>query len=484
MQQAADEELLIQQLESQAAADEAEAQKLIDETTAEEQQARLEYEQAEAEYQAALNDLVKAEQEEDAEINRNLREKDWNDPTTDLGKFAAEERQQLFVSTYQTEYVKQYNEFQTEQANRRKQLERADELQALGMIPMDATNEDRLKFLANIDVAEQEKQSNLEKLWKVRPAVYLLRVERHKALVKAHNAFQKKYRNDILQFRYGFKQPAEGDIQFREVAQYYLPFGVDREHPVAKNAKIFRVFSKIDPPEGDALDHITYSWDEPTKSWIEDDPLMGWKNPKRGNGIFTQTTDKATFYRDGVWPELEWLPTVADQASYDWNHNKGNFYAYFLDGFKRGRWSQKRGFEKCKPGYWFYETLPEEASTCVYMGGSMYDTGSSYYPRSVGFDYKINDQQAIYENKINDAIIESGVVISTEEAKQQAEANNIPIENLPPEVLAAVDKKDELAAAVGEKYGGQGFLGNYGFGGVGNITNTAKQEGNNIVLFT
>lgn len=471
-----DEDALIKKIEAQAAADEAEAQKLIDEVTAEEKQARLEYEQAEAEYQAALNDVVKAEVEEEQAIRKNLIETEWNDPTTQLGAYATGERQQLYASTYSAEYIAQYNQFHAEQENRRKQLIRADELQALGLIPMDSSNEQRLKFLALIDTAEQEKQSNLEKLWKVRPAIYLIRVERHRALVKAHDAFQKKYRNDILQFRYGFKTPREGDIQFREVAQYYLPFGVDRDHPVAKNAKIFRVFSKIDPPEGDALDHITYSWDDASKSWIEDDPLLGWKNPKRGNGIFTQTIDKATFYRDGVWPELEWLPTVADQVSYDWNHNKGNFYAYFrYDGFKRGRWSQKRAFEKCKPGYWFYETLPEEASTCVYMGGSMYDTNSSYYPRSIGFDYKINDQQAIYENKINGALIESGVVVSTEEAKKQAEANNIPIENLPPEVLAVVGKEDELAAAVGEKYGGTGFLGNYGFGGQYNIINTGLQ---------
>ena len=479
-----DEDALIQKLEAQAAADEAEAQKLIDEVTAEEQQARLEYEQAEAEYQAALNDVVKAEQEEEAAIRKNLIETEWNDPATALGAFAVGERQQLYASTYSAEYIAQYNQFHAEQENRRKLLERADELQAIGLIPMDASNEERLKFIALIDTAEVEKQSKLEQLYKVRPASIMLRIKRHKALIKAHNAFQKKYRNDILQFRYGFKKPGEGDIQFREVGQQYLPFGVDRDHPIAKTAKIFRVFSKIDPPEGDALDFVSYSWDEPSGSWIEEDALLGWKNPKRGDNMPSQSIDKAVFYRDGVWPELDWLPTVADQDAYDWNHNKGSFYAYFLNGFKRGRWSQKRGFEKCKPGYWFYETLPEEASTCVYMGGSMYDTGASYYPRSVGFDYKINDQQAIYENKVNDALTESGITLTAEEATKQAEANNIPIENLPPEVLESIAKKDELAAAVGEQYGGSGFLGNYGFGGAGNILNTAKQDGNKIVLFT
>jgi hypothetical protein len=67
------------------------------------------------------------------------------------------------------------------------------------------------------------------------------------------------------------------------------------------------------------------------------------------------------------------------------------FVAFFKDeNQKIGRYNQKRAYSKCKPGYWFYETVPEEASQCVYMGHSMVDTNFSYYPASIGFSYEQN----------------------------------------------------------------------------------------------
>jgi len=93
-----------------------------------------------------------------------------------------------------------------------------------------------------------------------------------------------------------------------------------------------------------------------------------------------------------VWPNPHWMETE-DEGHRRNFAGKSVVYAFFAGGFQRGKWNQKRAYKHCKPGYWFFETLPEEAATCVHMGGTMVDSQSSYYPASVGFEYKNTDIQ-------------------------------------------------------------------------------------------
>jgi hypothetical protein len=68
----------------------------------------------------------------------------------------------------------------------------------------------------------------------------------------------------------------------------------------------------------------------------------------------------AKFTIDGRFPEGVEIPQTAGDGFY-------GLFTMFRNGFTQGKWNTKRAYQKCKPGYWFYEELPEEASKCVYM---------------------------------------------------------------------------------------------------------------------
>ena len=436
-----DEELLIQRLNTQADADEAEAARILTEVSEEEAKANAEYEQALAEYNAALDDVVKAElAKEDigADARRELEEYQANRNVT-----GQQDVNEAIISTY--------NDYYANTAKRTATLQKADELQALGLIPVDATNEQRIQYVDIIAQAEETKQKGYEELFKNRSPAILDRIARHKALIKAHNEFQKKYRNEILQFRYGYSNDYYNDVYVKQYEEFWL-IGGSRLNPMARMGHRSRVFSRITFPTERAGDTMPYHWDG--AKWVEDPG--GWI--KRGINWRPQTLEEAFFDLDGRFPsDIDWLPIVQDESGF---RKGGTFYAQFAAGPHsiQGKWNTKRSYAPCKPGYWLYETLPEEASPCVYMGGSMVDTNASYYPASVAeFVYKINDLQTKIENRLD----AEGVTLTADEAKKQAEANNIPITDEQGDLLAAAESQVDTGAQLGSAYT-EGLIGSGG----------------------
>jgi len=391
MQQVADEDLLIQQLTSQALMDEAEADRILFESSGEQAIAQLEYAKAEAEYQKALQEVVDQQEANIALINAStgaVTEAEMVKEGDDLYKNLYAESEQIYLKR-----------------------KKAEELQALGLIPMDATSDQMAGYVDLITQRESEKPTFLsisksgDVINTVDGAKSEAKIRKHKALVKAHNEFQKTYKKDIMEFRYGFKRATPqyendvittlDDLVYVEYAKQYLPFGSpSNKNP--RDGKLFRVNQRITPSSfaPNRYMYIEYVYDpaqnvwNPQGSWqrekaVDDAPeaflagaQLGYSLPE-GDPII----NTAKFTIDGRFPEGTEIPQTAGDGF-------NGLFAMFRNGFTQGKWNTKRAYQKCKPGYWFFEELPEEASHCVYMGGTMVDTDASYYPASVGFDYR------------------------------------------------------------------------------------------------
>lgn len=386
MQQVADEEILIQRLTSEALLNEAEAERLVFETSAEQAQAQAELEKAEAEYQKALQDVIDQQETNIALINA-------SDP---MGVQLNQEQETIAIDE-QSQIL--YKESEELYLKRRK----ADELQALGLIPMDATTDQMAGYVDLITQQEAEKPTFLtlsqtgDLIATVGGAEEEVKIRKHKALVKAHNEFQKKYKKEIMEFRYGFKRATPqyendvmttlDDIVYVEYGKQYLPFG----SPTNKNprdGKLFRVNQRIVPSSfaPNEKTYIEYVYDPANNVWNQQGE---WVNELDSNSITSimirdmksSDLNLAKFTIDGRFPEAVEIPFVKESGF-------SGLVAMFRRGFVQGKWNTKRAYQKCKPGYWFFEELPEEASHCVYMGGTMVDSDASYYPASVGFDYR------------------------------------------------------------------------------------------------
>jgi hypothetical protein len=181
------------------------------------------------------------------------------------------------------------------------------------------------------------------------------------------------------------------DLVYVEYGKQYLPFG----SPTNKNprdGKLFRVNQRITPSSfaPNRYTYIEYVYDPANNVWNQQGE---WQN-EVGEAAFAagaqlgyaqpmvpSSINTVKFTIDGRFPEAVEIPFVKEGGF-------SGLVAMFRRGFVQGQWNTKRGYQKCKPGYWFFEELPEEASHCVYMGGTMVDSDASYYPASVGFDYR------------------------------------------------------------------------------------------------
>jgi len=382
-----DERLLIQRnteeadlLNKQADADDAETARL-----------RKEYEEAgaaldkdEAAYFAML-DKQAAEQPENAEFielqKQRVRNEAYleasNDPDSAYNIFMNVEREDYEQQHYNLSYNELKDAFLKTQEKRNSLIAKGNDLQKLGLIPLDASDEDKTAFVTAITTFELQKTEKLDKLFKRADPSLREKVERHKALVKAHNEFQATHQNAIMQFRFGFKA-SPYSFDFRQV---------DTRYNMAKNLAVVRLYSHIEPPDGDAGDFIPYKYNTSTKAWEAQSTT--WKNAKRGDPVPPDDYNYVKFYIKGLFPDVSWMPV----QQYNTSSFSSILEAFFPGSFKGqvGTYNKKRSYQKCQPGYWFYERLPEESATCVYMGGSMADTGPSYYPQSTTFDYRIDE---------------------------------------------------------------------------------------------
>lgn len=384
---------MIQRLNSQADADEQEAQKILEDTTEEEKALQAEIDKAQIEYNKSLNDMIEAENyvaltEEEA---RNEIYREAGDATTIYGNYLANQRNA--AAQIEANYAMDIEAYTIRQQmiEQEEKLKKAQEYFALGLIPPSATDEQRMLFVDAIDNAEKEKWEGM-KFRKSR--IDLIKI--HQALVRAHNAFQLKNKEVILKARYGKKVSDKWMI--KEEGKRWLAFG-SPTNSLPRFGKIMRTYYRVEDYPEKPYDRVYYNYNAASGEWEEENPLLGFRSPPSAT---TNTPEfpwhsdgpqKVFFTRDGVFPNLPWLRTRWEPYQ-RYKGNDDEFVAFFKDeNQKIGRYNQKRGYSKCKPGYWFYETIPEEASQCVYMGHSMVDTNFSYYPASIGFSYEQNVNQ-------------------------------------------------------------------------------------------
>jgi hypothetical protein len=398
-----DEDLLIQQLNSQADADEQEAKKILEDLTAEEKALQAEIDKAQIEYDQAMKEMVAAENyvsPTEAEVRTDIiahRE----DTSTLFGNYFVNERTKAAEAEANLAREIELKIATDAILEERAKLKKAEEYFALGLIPPSATDQQRMQFVDAIDIAEREKWAKLQYR---KSRVDLMKI--HQALVRAHNAFQLANKDTILKARYG-KKVITDRWEIREVGTQYLAFG-SPTNGNPRMAKIMRTYYPIQDYEEKPYDRIYYKYNPGTGEWDQQNPLLGFRSTPAPNTNTAELPwlsdgpDLVFFTRDGVFPRLPWLRTRWEpyqsqsrsafgyQGSYK-DDRDNEFVAYFKDeNQKIGRFNQKRGFSKCKPGYWFYESIPEESSQCVYMGHSMVDTNFSYYPASIGFSYQQN----------------------------------------------------------------------------------------------
>lgn len=402
-----DEELLIQtpnrrilKSDKQPDPDEQEDSNIILELTEEEKALQAEIDKAQEEYDKALAEVVATEKYFPLTEHKALAQifNEREDTSTAFGSYYVNERDTILEEEKKA-VQRETDAFNIKIKEEESKLKKAQEYFALGLIPPSATDEQRMLFVDAIDNAEKEKWEGLE----VRSSrIDLARI--HKALIKAHNEFQLKYKDDILKSRYGKK--VSGQWTIREVGKQYLPFG----SPTNKNprdGKIMRTYYKVEDYPEKPYDRIYYAYNYATGEWYEQYPLLGFRTPPSLEANTAEfpwhsvNPEIVFFTRDGVFPTIPWLPTWEVQ----WFSSPpapNDFVAYFDTADKTiGRLNQKRAYSKCKPGYWFYETIPEEASQCVYMGHSMVDTNFSYYPASVGLSYRqVDGYDTEYHTKI------------------------------------------------------------------------------------
>ena len=393
-----DKELLIQPAnrrvlkpDSPPDADEQEYDNIILDLTEEEKALQAEIDKAQLEYDKAVEEVVAAEKyyplTEERALAQIFNEKD--DTSTAYGNYYVNERNDIAEEMRETILKEETDAINIKIKEEENKLKKAQEYFALGLIPPSATNEQRLLFVDAIDNAEKEKWEGLELR---RSRLDLASI--HKALIKAHNQFQVKYKDEILKARYGKKVSDQWTV--REEGKRWLTFG-SPTNSLPRYGKIMRTYYNVGDYPEKPYDRIYYAYNYATGEWYEQYPLLGFRTPPSLDANTAEfpwhsvDPDWVFFTRDGVFPAIPWLPTWVDK----WFTSPAkpeDFVAYFDSADKTvGRFNQKRAYSKCKPGYWFYETVPEEASQCVYMGHSMVDTNFSYYPASVGLSYRQYD---------------------------------------------------------------------------------------------
>ena len=339
----------------------------------------------EAEYQAALADILRSQQNYDDTYSALQREQEQPGSSTDPYEGLTESEKAEYI-----QYEKDLAAYNAYIEKRNRDLPRGKELQELGLIPVDATNQEVLAYLEQYEASEKKKEDELiSRVTSLGGDVRLL--QKHKKLVKAHNEFQKKYRQKILNARYGktIKMAAYYPwFELREVGGKYEAFGTTfNKNP--RNVKIFRSFYSIFDPEDKETDWKEYNY--VNGEWQES---VNWKSTWKPVPEPLNTDTKVNFYKSGKFPKLPWMSdeyTSSDAIGAKIPSEQGKFL--------KGNWNTKRGFSKCARGYWFYEDIPEEASRCIYMGTSMVDNNFSYYPESVGFTYSYNQGAAVHREQ-------------------------------------------------------------------------------------
>jgi hypothetical protein len=416
-----EEELLLRydaqttEFNRQATEAEREAANLLENPTPEEAALQREIDQAEAEYQASLASLI-AEEDRANQAIHNL-----NSIPDD--QFLTPEEQQR-----QREAEAALLTFNTSQRNRNSRIEKALELQNLGLIPSAATDQEALLFLEAIEEDQVKKDQIESRLLEdarffvdegVTQEEVNYAVRKHKALVKAHNQFQIKYKEQILNARYGRKIPAaDGSpngyypaIALRKVRDHYEAFGTpNNRNP--RNVQVWKLVYPVQEPDDKLDDWMTYVYNEATNEWTQESEKFtsiteSYPPSKEGglkpNGLPEyRMYDRVTFDKSGRFPAVSWL--IGQQQGFT-GEPLGDRYgvqAYLAETGANplvksvrgepypntvGIFNRKRGFKKCEKGYWMYEGIPEESTQCVYMGATVVDSRFSYYPESEGFKY-------------------------------------------------------------------------------------------------
>lgn len=343
-----DKQFIIQQNQRQeelfiaeATAAETETNQLLTEAVDEEAKAAAEYAQAEAEYQQALQELADAEDE----VNIPFDEAAYT--TTELSAAEAEQE-----AAYQAELAAYYE-------RRALELKRANDLQELGLIPADATNDEKLGYLQQIETKETAKKTETDTLFTTYPPKLQGELLKAKAALQAHKEFMHKYAEQINIARYGF-ETSNYHWELRQTGTRYV---MDYKN---KTVKTFRVHNKIEPPSVKPTDTIMYRWD-PVKLVYNETPDDG-----------VTDDDRLRFAMDGRFD-----PNKTPSGGLPVRGPAVKLKFPELGNKLQGRLNDRRAYEPCKPGYWFYERAPSESSPCVYMGANMLDTKPSYYPASV-----------------------------------------------------------------------------------------------------
>jgi len=398
-----EEELLLRydaqttQFTSQAEEAEREAANLLENPTEEEAALQREIDQAEAEYQASLASLI-AEEDRTNQAIQNLN----NIPDEEF--LTPEEQQQ------QREADAAIQSFNTVQAGRNARITRALDLQNLGLIPSAATDQEALLFLEAIE--EDQVKRDQQETHFVEDARFFVdegvnldevksRVRKHKALVKAHNEFQLKYRTQILNARYSKKilpspgNPNQPKTGYRKVRDHYEAFGTpNNRNP--RNVNVWKLIYNPQEPDDKEMDFIRFQYNADTNTWNQVGEF------ETGGGMAPSNTETTVFFfKSGIFPEVPWIITRRGFTG-EGLGDKFGLQAYLEDtgdtpltksagggvyGNSVGIFNKKRGFKKCKKGYWMYEGIPEESTQCVYMGASVVDSRFSYYPESETFKY-------------------------------------------------------------------------------------------------
>lgn len=404
-----EEELLLrydrQEKEFTRQAEEAEREtsNLLENPTEEEAALQREIDQAEAEYQAALTSLI-AEEDRANQAIHNLE-------SAPDEEFLTPEEQET-----RRQAEAEIAAFNASQATRSARLTKALELQNLGLIPAAATDQEALLFMEAIEEEKGKKYGSADieqtliddaRFYSAKgvslPEVNS-RVAKHRALQEAHNAFQLKYRRQILNARYSKKipdapiNPIYPKTEYRQVGDEYAAFGTpNNRNP--RMIKIWKLIYSVVAPDDNENDWIQYNYNPESKSWSE--VGSGFTPASTPAPPHTDTT--TIFRKSGAFPgDLPWIKSKFGFVSGEQDPQFGllvyldNAGANFLDqGYTHtaGIFNKKRSFKKCEKGYWLYEGIPEESTQCVYMGSSVVDSRFSYYPESMPLKYMWNGEK-------------------------------------------------------------------------------------------
>ena len=420
-----EEELLLRydrqekQFTRQAEEAEREASNLLENPTEEEAALQREIDQAEAEYQAALTSLI-AEEDRANQAMHNL-------------EIAPDEE---FLTPEEQETRRQAEAeiaaFNASQVNRSARIAKALELQNLGLIPAAATDQEAILFLEAIE-EEKTGSAGIEQRLIDDARFYAAkgvslpevnsRVAKHRALQEAHNAFQLKYRRQILNARYSKKipdapiNPVYPKTDYRKVGDHYAAFGT-RNNILARNIKIWKLIYSVVAPDDNENDWVQYNYNAETKSWSE----VGSGFTPASTPAPPNTDTTTIFKKSGEFPSN--LPWIKSKFGFVAGERDPTFgLKVYLEsagtnpldqGYTHtpGIFNKKRAFKKCEKGYWLYEGIPEESTQCVYMGSSVVDSRFSYYPESMPLKYA-------WEPGTDDSI-----VAESEVAKQERQCMN------------------------------------------------------------